>query len=114
MKKNILSKKRQITNVHNFHNTLYEVYDENEISKVVYYCDKSIDNYKGKDGQILNWSEFHANYGGHIGKTKEGRFVLLLDRTFYESNILEELEEKLHQYNLDEEMYNNKFYENEN
>ena len=52
MKKNILSKKRQITNVHNFHNTLYEVYEENETPFVIYYSSKPLDYYKDENGKI--------------------------------------------------------------
>ena len=114
MKKNILSKKRQITNVHNFHNTLYEVYEENETPFVIYYSSKPLDYYKDENGKIKNWTNFHQQYGGHIGVNKNGKFELLLDRTFYQSDKLEELEGKLHQYNIEEDMYNNKFYENEN
>lgn len=102
-----LRTKRQITNVNNFHNTLYEVYEEEETCAVVYYSSKPLEYYKdktAKDG--FRWTEFHTQYGGHIGLNKDGQFELCLDRSVFQSYNLEELEEKLHEYNIEEEFYN--------
>lgn len=109
-----LRKKRQITNVQNFHNTLYEVYEESQTPFVIYYSSKPLDYYKDENGKIKNWRNFHEQYGGHIGVNKNGKFELLLDRTFYQSDRLEELEAKLNDYNIEEDMYNDKFFDNEN
>lgn len=109
-----LRKKRQITNVKNFHNTLYEVYEESQTPFVIYYSSKPLDYYKDENGKLKNWTNFHEQYGGHIGVNKNGKFELLLDRTFYQSDRLEELEVKLNHYNIEEDMYNDKFFDYEN
>ena len=106
-----LRKKRQITNVQNFHNTLYEVYEESQTPFVIYYSSKPLDYYKDENGKLKNWANFHQQYGGHIGVNKNGKFELLLDRTFYQSDRLEELEVKLNDYNIEEDMYNDKFFD---
>lgn len=93
-----LRRNRQITNVKNFHDSFYEVYDEETIA-VIYYSKESIEYYKS----------FIPNpfyFGGHIGLNKDGKFEICLDRYVYQSHSLEELEEKLHQYNIEEGVYN--------
>ncbi len=101
-----LRKKRQITNLENFHNTLYEVYDEEETCAVIYYSSKPLEHYKDANYEYgFKWTEFHAQYGGHIGLNKNGKFTLILDRYAWEVESLEELEEKLHEYNIEEGFY---------
>ena len=102
-----LRKMRQITNVKNFHNILYEVYDEEETCSVVYYSSKPLEHYKDANHEHgFKWTEFHTQYGGHIGLNKDGQFELCLDRSVFQSYNLEELEEKLNKYNIDEGFYN--------
>lgn len=88
-----LRKMRQITNVKNFHDSFYEVYDEETIA-VIYYSKETIEHYNN-----------NIYYGGHIGLNKDGKFELCLDRYVYQSHSLEELEEKLHEYNIEEGFY---------
>lgn len=101
-----LRKNRQITTSQNFRKWVYDIGDENTLF-VIYYGQYTIEeclNPEKKHG--FDWSKFHNdNFGGYIEQWKNGKFALILDRTYYESENLEELEEKLHNYNLEEDFY---------
>lgn len=107
-----LRKNRQITTAQNFTKWVYEVGD-NDTLFVIYYGEHTIEeciNTSKKWG--FDWSKFHNdNFGGYIEQWKNGKFALILDRTYYESESLEELEVKLHKYNLEENYYKQTFFE---
>ena len=107
-----LRKNRKITTADNFRQWLYEIGDENTLF-VIYYGEHTIEeciNLNLKNN--FDWSKFHNDeFGGHIEQCKNGKFALILDRTYYESESLEELEVKLHRYNIEENYYKQTFFE---
>ncbi len=102
-----LRKHRQIATYKKFVKWVYDTGDETETAFIIYYGKNSIDdciNPQKKWG--FDWEKFHGDeFGGYIEQWKNGKFALILDRTYYESESLEELEEKLHQFNIEEDYY---------
>jgi len=100
-----LRKRRQITTAEIWNKYIYEIGDENTLF-VIYYGLNKIENCIIDNTEKIDYKKFHGEeFGGYIEQWKNGKFALILDRYYYESDNLEELEERLHQYNIEEDYY---------
>jgi len=102
-----LRTKRQISPYQKFVKWVYDTGDETETCFIIYYGNHTIDQCIDPSKKWgFDWEKFHGDeFGGYIEQWKNGKFALILDRTYYESESLEELEEKLHLFNIEEDYY---------
>jgi len=105
-----LRKRRQITTYSNFTKWIYDIGDDDTLF-VIYYGKHTIEDcIDPTKPHGFDWEKFHVKdeFGGYIEQWKNGKFALILDRTYYESDNLEELEERLHEFNIEEDYYKEK------
>ena len=101
-----LRKQRQIAESDFFRQWIYDIGDDDTLF-VIYYGKHTIEDcIDPTKPHQFDWEKFHGDeFGGYIEQWKNGKFALILDRTYYESDNLEELEERLHEFNIEEDYY---------